>query len=215
MFTEIEVECLPEFLAPLRNHGIEALVVLGPDVNCKKNRGRALRTMHPWNMHRAAKALSCCETVADIEFESAPLITRECLHSGNFARTNWAPLWIKQGFNSLYIVKIPIAMDRHFECLLFSRREGSSQAEASAIAFHVLTAWPKIKHEILSKQQLLTRAEQLVLRLSALGDTSQQVAVRANMSERMVNFHIGSSLRKLNASNKTSAILKAIMMGIL
>jgi DNA-binding CsgD family transcriptional regulator len=31
----------------------------------------------------------------------------------------------------------------------------------------------------------------------------------------MVNFHIGNSLRKLNAQNKTAAVLKAIMMGIL
>lgn len=215
VFTEIEVGYLPEFLASLRPHDIDAMVVLGPDINCSKNRGRTLRTMHPWSFHRAAKAMATCEDMMDMDYESAPLISWISLEESPIDQTKWAPLWKKHGYRSMLMVKIPIAMDRHFECMLFSRRSDNCPKSAATITYQTMSAWPKIKHEIVNKQQLLTRQEQLVLRLSAMGATSQQAASRCETSERMVNFHIGNSLRKLNAQNKTAAVLKAIMMGIL
>ncbi len=215
VFTEIEVGYLPEFISTLRSHEIDALVVLGPDINCKKNRGRTLRTMHPWSLHRAAKAMSTCDDMMDMDFESAPLVSWVNLDDKQVGQTKWAPLWKINGFRSMLLVKIPIAMDRHFECMLFSKREEHSSESAASVIYKTMTAWPKIKLEIVKKQQLLTRQEQLVLRLSAMGATSQQAAARCETSERMVNFHMGAILKKLNAQNKTAAVLKAIMMGIL
>lgn len=215
VFTEIEVGFLPEFLESLRSHAIDAMVVLGPDINCAKNRGRTLRTMYPWSMHRAAKAMATCEEIVDMDYESAPLVSWISLRDESVLRTRWAPLWKKLGYLSMLMVKIPIAMDRHFECLLFTKREDHCPESAATISYQTLAAWPRIKHEIVSKQQVLSRQEQMVLRISALGATAQQTAARCNTSERMVNFHIGSSLKKLNAENKTGAVLKAIMMGIL
>ena len=36
-----------------------------------------------------------------------------------------------------------------------------------------------------------------------------------NITDRTVNFHISNTLKKLNATNKTAAAIKAAMFGIL
>ncbi|WP_278278529.1 MULTISPECIES: LuxR C-terminal-related transcriptional regulator [Acidithiobacillus] len=35
------------------------------------------------------------------------------------------------------------------------------------------------------------------------------------MTERTINFHIGKAMAKLNAVNKTAAVLRAAMLGLL
>lgn len=140
VFTEIEVGYLPEFLASLRPHDIDAMVVLGPDINCSKNRGRTLRTMHPWSFHRAAKAMATCEDMMDMDYESAPLISWVSLEESPIDQTKWAPLWKKHGYRSMLMVKIPIAMDRHFECMLFSRRSDNCPKSAATITYQTMSA---------------------------------------------------------------------------
>lgn len=215
VFTEIEVDKLPEFLVPFKTHEVDALVVLGPDINSDAPNARKLLTMYPWTHHRAAKAIASNDTMGEVEFESVPLVSWNTLSDPSINATKWGSMWQNQGYRSVLTVKIPIAMGRHFECMLFSRREQHCPDSAAAIAYKTMQTWPRIKYELVRKQQLLTRQEQMVLRLSAHGATSQQAAERCDTSERMVNFHIGNSLRKLNAPNKTAAVLKAIMMGIL
>ncbi|BDT74031.1 hypothetical protein os4_35840 (plasmid) [Comamonadaceae bacterium OS-4] len=215
VFTEIEVDRLPEFLSSLERHEVHALVVLGPDINSEAPNGRKLLTMHPWALHRAARAIIASDAAVDVQYESAPLVSWISLLDTSLQSSNWGDMWRCYGYRSMLTVKIPIAMGRHFECLFFSKIEEHSTDSAAAIAYETMQEWPRIKHELVGKQQLLTRTEQLVLRLSAHGATSQQAAERCDTSERMVNFHIGNSLRKLNAPNKTAAVLKAIMMGIL
>lgn len=48
-----------------------------------------------------------------------------------------------------------------------------------------------------------------VLRWSADGKTASDIATILNLSERTVNFHVSSSIRKLGVSNKISAVVKA------
>ncbi|WP_326542876.1 autoinducer binding domain-containing protein [Pseudorhodoferax sp.] len=54
-----------------------------------------------------------------------------------------------------------------------------------------------------------------VLRWTAEGKTSAEVADILNISERTVNFHINSVVAKLGACNKTSAAVRAAMLGLL
>ena len=54
-----------------------------------------------------------------------------------------------------------------------------------------------------------------VLRWTAEGKTSADVAEILNISERTVNFHINSVVVKLGACNKTSAAVRAAMLGLL
>ena len=61
----------------------------------------------------------------------------------------------------------------------------------------------------------LTARETEVLQWTADGKTASEVGQIMEISERTVNFHVGNSLIKLNATNKTSAVIKAAMLGLL
>lgn len=61
----------------------------------------------------------------------------------------------------------------------------------------------------------LSAREIEVLRWTAEGKTSSEVAQLINISERTVNFHISNAIVKLGASNKTSAAIRAAVLGLL
>ncbi|HKJ09536.1 MAG TPA: LuxR family transcriptional regulator [Gammaproteobacteria bacterium] len=61
----------------------------------------------------------------------------------------------------------------------------------------------------------LSAREIEVLRWTADGKTSCEVGMIMNIAERTVNFHVNSALEKLGAVNKTSATIKAAMLGLL
>lgn len=61
----------------------------------------------------------------------------------------------------------------------------------------------------------LTVREIDVLRWTADGHTSAEVSDILSISERTVNFHINNTLQKLNALNKTAAVVKAARLGLL
>lgn len=64
-------------------------------------------------------------------------------------------------------------------------------------------------------QAKLSSREIEVLRWTAEGKTSSEVAQLINISERTVNFHISNAMNKLGAANKTSAAIRAAMLGLL
>jgi len=61
----------------------------------------------------------------------------------------------------------------------------------------------------------LTAREIEVLRWTADGKTSSEVGDIMRISERTVNFHVNSTLLKLDACNKTAAVIKAAILGLL
>ena len=80
-------------------------------------------------------------------------------------------------------------------------------------------------HEMLSSRALaklvpeaaahLSPREIDVLRWTAEGKTSAEIALIMNLSERTVNFHVNNAVAKLDASNKTAATIKASLLGLL
>ncbi len=71
---------------------------------------------------------------------------------------------------------------------------------------------PKLQPEIAVQ---LSRREVEVLRWTGEGKTSGEIANILNITERTVNFHISKAMAKLNAVNKTAAVLQAAMLGLL
>jgi LuxR family quorum-sensing system transcriptional regulator SolR len=71
---------------------------------------------------------------------------------------------------------------------------------------------PKMMPESNAK---LSNREIEVLRWTADGKTSNEISCILNIAERTVNFHINNILVKLNSLNKTSAAIKAAMLGLL
>ena len=62
---------------------------------------------------------------------------------------------------------------------------------------------------------VMTSREKEVLRWTAEGKTSYEIAQILTVSERTVNFHITNVVVKLGASNKTQAAVKAVSLGLL
>ena len=60
----------------------------------------------------------------------------------------------------------------------------------------------------------LTTREVEVLKWSAEGKTAAEVALILDLKLRTVNFHIGSAIQKIGASNKTSAVVHAALRGL-
>lgn len=61
----------------------------------------------------------------------------------------------------------------------------------------------------------LSKREMEVLRWTADGKTAAEISMILNVSERTVSFHINNSLKKLNAVNKTQALVKAVILNLL
>jgi LuxR family transcriptional regulator len=61
----------------------------------------------------------------------------------------------------------------------------------------------------------LSIREAEVLRWSAEGKTADDIGVILHLSERTVNFHIANAVRKMGASNKISAVVQAVLSGVL
>jgi len=54
-----------------------------------------------------------------------------------------------------------------------------------------------------------------LLRWTAEGKTSAEIAQILGVTERTVNFHLSNSMQKLNVNNKISAAIRAVMLGLL
>lgn len=69
---------------------------------------------------------------------------------------------------------------------------------------------------MLEQQRIqLSDREMGVLRWSAEGKTSAEIAAIMGIAERTVNFHINNAVAKLGATNKTSAAVRAAMLGLI
>lgn len=61
----------------------------------------------------------------------------------------------------------------------------------------------------------LTERETEILRWTAEGKTAEEISIILNITTRTVNFHIRNAMHQLNSTNKTSAAVKAAIMGLL
>ncbi|HSD82899.1 MAG TPA: response regulator transcription factor [Anaerolineae bacterium] len=61
----------------------------------------------------------------------------------------------------------------------------------------------------------LTPREMEVLRLLGQGLPNRQIAARLDINERTVKYHVSAILAKLEASNRTEAIMRAIERGLI
>ena len=61
----------------------------------------------------------------------------------------------------------------------------------------------------------LSSQETTVIRWTAEGKTTAEIAAIMGLSVRTVTFHIGNVVKKLNAANKTAAAVRASVLGLL
>lgn len=109
--------------------------------------------------------------------------------------------------------------------LTLARSHGAVTDTELRAKMHRMSWLAQVTHETLSDRMLarlspessvcLTTREVDVLRWTADGRTSSEVSEILAISERTVNFHINNTLAKLNALNKTAAVVKAARLGFL
>lgn len=63
-------------------------------------------------------------------------------------------------------------------------------------------------------QELTTREKECLL-WTADGKTSHEISVILSISESTVNFHLKNSVKKLDCINKTHAVAKAVLLGLI
>ena len=79
---------------------------------------------------------------------------------------------------------------------------------------HLSEALKRIVYQQKIKQSnLLTPKEKEVLHWLKEGKTNWEISMIVGRSERTINFHVTNAKRKLNASNRTQAVAKAISTG--
>jgi DNA-binding NarL/FixJ family response regulator len=61
----------------------------------------------------------------------------------------------------------------------------------------------------------LTPREMDVLRLLAQGLPNRKIAAQLAINERTVKYHVGAILAKLEAANRTAAVMRAIEQGLI
>ncbi len=64
------------------------------------------------------------------------------------------------------------------------------------------------------EERVITRREEEVLQLSADGCSTPEVAERLYISQKTVKNHLASNYQKLDARDRTQAVLQAVRMGI-
>lgn len=64
------------------------------------------------------------------------------------------------------------------------------------------------------RASVLSGREIDVLRWTAEGKTASDISTIMHITERTVNFHIANCIKKLNATNKTAAAVKAALLGL-
>jgi DNA-binding CsgD family transcriptional regulator len=61
----------------------------------------------------------------------------------------------------------------------------------------------------------LSRRELECLRLTAEGQTSEEIAAGLNLSVHTANTYLGNATQKLNAVNRMHAVAKALRLGLI
>ncbi len=109
--------------------------------------------------------------------------------------------------------------------MTFARAQGAvSLGEFDAKA-NELSGFCQRLHEGVLKRRLpqlfhrpdsqLSERERTILRWTADGKTSSEIALILGLTKRTINFHVAKATMKLNSTNKTQAALKAAVLGML
>ncbi|WP_095109563.1 LuxR family transcriptional regulator [Pseudomonas sp. Irchel 3E20] len=81
-------------------------------------------------------------------------------------------------------------------------------------ALHSVIAQKLVMEGRFRPESKLSLREAEVLKWAAAGKTAADIATILSLSERTVNFHMCSAVKKMGASNKMSAVVKAVKEGI-
>ena len=71
-----------------------------------------------------------------------------------------------------------------------------------------------LPHEVPETAADLSKREKEILKLAAAGLTSQDIADRLKLTKRTADFHLENARGKLGAENRTDAVVRAVVLGL-
>jgi LuxR family transcriptional regulator, quorum-sensing system regulator SolR len=207
---------LSDWMAALKSEAVEALIVLGPDVQ-ESTWTRCVRIVHPPRLEAMAQALAESEEFGREWVESdSPLAIWQDISRGNYSDLNrWRVLALSHGLQSMVRVAFMLPRGKSLECYLMTPRALHEKNEATALVWSVLNIWPLIKRSMAEVICPLSPREKECLALAFDGLTAAETGKELACSERTVNYYLSNAMRKLGVDNKLAAVERAIWYGVI
>lgn len=207
---------LADWVGALRDQGVEAVVVLGPNPYEGRDH-RDVLAVHPPRLLSAAQALAeDGDFGASWRESDAPLVAWQDISRSAFEHASrWRRLWLAHGQQTFVRVAFPLPASRAFECYLFSPRAFAHRSEAAALAWSTFNIWPLLKRAIAEQRMSLSPREQESLNFAFEGLTAREAAHRMDCAERTVNYHLANAMAKLKTDNKLAAVQRACWFGLI
>ncbi len=207
---------LADWMAALKSEAVEALVVLGPQVQGSQI-SRQVMAVHPPRLEAMAQALAASEEFGKDWIESeSPLALWQDISRGSYATlSRWRVLALSHGLQSVVRVAFPLPGGQAFECYLMTPRALHEKSEATALVWSILNIWPRIKRSVAEAICPLSAREIECLALAFDGLTAAETGQRLDCSERTVNYYLSNAMRKLSVDNKLAAVQRAIWCGVI
>ena len=205
---------LSDWVAALRGHSVEAVVVLGPDLFGGVD-DREVVAVHPPVVADAARALAQSSDFGATWREAdGPLVAwQHIAKSDALGTVRWRLLWLARGFQTVIRIEFSLPAGRAFECFMFSPRELHDRSEAAAIVWSAFNIWPQVRRAIVAHRSILSPRECECIRLAFEGLTARQSGERMQCTERTVNYHLANAMGKLKVDSKMAAVQRACWMG--
>jgi DNA-binding NarL/FixJ family response regulator len=158
----------------------------------------------------------------DAEVGLAKIVTNRpnlILCNSSVPRIGGLELLQKLSLAAASYAKVPFILLTERPCRdseLAARRLGADDCLPKPIDFEMLSVVVKnrLRHttgkEPSSEQAHLTEREKVVLTWVGRGKTSSEIAIILSLSERTVNFHCDQAMKRLDVTNRTRAVTKAM-----
>lgn len=188
---------------PLSRRKFSTLRANEDKVSAQEDNGFYDEAPVPKHCAQSTEPISWRGTTEDPTFLKAPNIIEEYYGSGHFG--GWAQSIIesKNMFSMLLVDSSVILEQKDIDHV---------DLKMQFVAIAVLS---KMNQFRLQPNVTLSEREKEVLRWSGDGKTGWDISQILNLSQSTINFHIRNAMFKLNAPNKTSAIVKAIYLNLL
>ncbi len=207
---------LADWMAALHPEGVEALIVLGPDVH-QPQVHRCVRAVHPPRLQTMAQALASSDEFGREWMRSdSPLALWQDIARGTYNdMSRWRVLALSHGLQSLVRVAFVLPRGKVLECYLLTPRALHDKSEATTLVWSVLNIWPRIKRGMSEVICPLSPRERECLALAFDGLTASETGLKLACSERTVNYYLSNAMRKLGVDNKLAAVERAIWYGVI
>jgi LuxR family transcriptional regulator, quorum-sensing system regulator SolR len=207
---------LADWVCALRDQGVEAVLVLGPNPLGGRDQ-REVLAIHPPRLLGPAEALAESRDFGSGWRDSdAPLVAWQDISKSSFEQSSrWRRLWLAHGYQTLVRVAFSLPAGRAFECFMFSPRAFADRSEAAVLAWSAFNVWPMLRRTIAEQRVGLSPRELESLNLAFEGLTARETALRMDCSERTVNYHLANAMAKLQTDNKLAAVQRACWIGLI